>query len=84
MKPRADFIIVQPEKFNNLTESGIHLLSDPSKKGYLTGIVIAIGDEVQDVVVGEKIVFAQYAPTEIKIDGEIVLLIKEEDIYGTL
>ena len=84
-KPLADRVLVEPSPAEQKTASGI-IIPDTAKEKPLRGTVIAAGsgkkDEPMSVKVGDSILYGQYAGTEIKIDGQNYLIMRESDIYG--
>ena len=84
-KPLADRVLVEPAPAEQKTASGI-IIPDTAKEKPLRGTVIAAGsgkkDEPMSVKVGDSILYGQYAGTEIKIDGQNFLIMRESDIYG--
>ncbi|MCE2686537.1 MAG: co-chaperone GroES [Cryomorphaceae bacterium] len=84
-KPLADRVLVEPAPAEQKTASGI-IIPDTAKEKPLRGTVIAAGsgkkDEPMSVKVGDSILYGQYAGTEIKIDGNTFLIMRESDIYG--
>ena len=84
-KPLADRVLVEPAPAEQKTASGI-IIPDTAKEKPLRGTVIAAGsgkkDEPMSVKVGDSILYGQYAGTEIKIDGQNYLIMRESDIYG--
>ncbi len=93
IRPLQDRVLVkrledEPEK----TKGGI-IIPDTAKEKPQQGKVIAVGkgklgDDGKvtpvDVKVGDKILFGKYAGSEIKLDGEEHLIMREEDILGVL
>jgi chaperonin GroES len=86
-KPLADRVLVEPTAAEKKTASGI-IIPDTAKEKPLQGTIIAAGngkiDEPLTVKVGDKVLFGQYAGTEIKLDGKNYLIMREADIYGIL
>ncbi|MBM3916444.1 MAG: co-chaperone GroES [Sphingomonadales bacterium] len=84
-KPLADRVLVEPAPAEQKTASGI-IIPDTAKEKPLRGTVVAAGsgkkDEPMSVNVGDSILYGQYAGTEIKIDGQTFLIMRESDIYG--
>jgi chaperonin GroES len=84
-KPLADRVLVEPAPAEQKTASGI-IIPDTAKEKPLRGTVVAAGsgkkDEPMSVKVGDSILYGQYAGTEIKIDGNTFLIMRESDIYG--
>lgn len=83
IKPLGDRIVAVQEKAEAKTASGLYLPDNATEKPVLA-TVVAIGDEVKHVAVDTKIVYKEYSTTELKIDGTVYLIVKEEDVLGTL
>ena len=92
IKPLQDRIIVKRLEEEEKTKGGI-IIPDAAKEKPQEGKVIAVGDgKVLDngqkfaltVKVGDKVLFGKYSGTEIKIDGEEHLILREDEILGIL
>lgn len=92
IKPLADRLVVKPLEEEEMTPAGI-VLPETAKEKPQKGEVLAVGPGARDekgermpleVAVGNKVLFAKYAGTEIKIDGEKVLILKENDILAII
>ena len=87
VKPLADRVLVEPAPAEQTTASGI-IIPDSAKEKPLKGKIVAAGegkkDEPMTVKVGDDILYGQYAGTEIKLDGNTYLIMRESDIYGIL
>jgi chaperonin GroES len=83
VKPLADRVVAVREEAAQKTASGIYL-PDTAKEKPVIANVIAIGPDVKQVKVGEKIVYKEYATTELKIDNQEYLIVKQEDILATI
>jgi len=90
IRPLGDRVIVQPIEKEETIAGGL-LLPETAKEKPQQGEVLAAGegrrdedgDRIQmDVKVGDKVLFAKYAGTEIKLDGKKLLIMKETDILG--
>jgi len=90
IRPLQDRILVQPIKEKNVRKGGI-IIPDSAKEKPIEGRVKAIGagkvgDDGKrvklDVKVGDKVLYSKYGGTEIKIDGEDHLLMREDDVLG--
>jgi chaperonin GroES len=90
--PLNDRIIVKRTEEEQVTKGGI-IIPDTAKEKPQEGKVIAIGKGKTtedgkviplDVKVGDKILFGKYGGTEIKIEGEELLIMREEDILGII
>lgn len=83
IKPLAGRIVAVREKLATQTASGLYL-PDSSKEKPVFARVQAIGPDVETVVVGDKIVYKDYATTELTIDNVEYLIVKEEDVLATI
>ncbi len=92
IRPLHDRVIVRRLAEEEKTAGGI-IIPDAAKEKPLQGEVIAVGKgklldngdlRALDVAVGDTVIFSSYAGTEIKIDGEELLLMREDDILGVL
>ena len=92
LRPLNDRIVVEPLEQEEQTSSGI-FLPETAKEKPQQGRVIAAGpgarDEdgkriAMDVSVGDIVLFAKYAGTEVKMDGKKYLIMKESDVLGVL
>jgi len=89
-KPLGDRLLVKPNPSEEKTKSGI-VLPDSAKEKPQEGKVIAVGSGARDeegnkvpmeVKVGDTVLYSKYSGTEVKIDGEEHLIIKENDILA--
>ncbi len=92
LRPLGDRLVVEPIEQEEMTASGI-VLPETAKEKPQKGNVLAAGpgardDEgkriAMDVSVGDVVLFAKYAGTEIKMDGKKLLILKESDILAIL
>ncbi len=92
IRPLQDRIIVKRVQEEEKTKGGI-IIPDTAKEKPIEGKVIAVGNgKVQedgkvrplDVKAGDRILFSKYAGTEIKIEGEEHLIMREDDILGVI
>ena len=92
IRPLHDRVIVKRKDAETKTAGGI-IIPDTAKEKPQEGEVVAVGNgkiltdgkvRPLDVKKGDKILFGKYSGTEIKIDGEEYLMMKEEDILGVL
>jgi chaperonin GroES len=92
IRPLQDRIIVKRVQEEEKTKGGI-IIPDTAKEKPIEGKVLAVGNgKVQedgkvrplDVKAGDRILFSKYAGTEIKIDGEEHLIMREDDILGVI
>lgn len=90
LKPLADRVVVKPLTEEEVTKGGI-ILPDTAKEKPQRGEIVAVGpgrmDEEgkrlpMDVKKGDKVLYAKYAGTEIKLDDEEYLILREGDILA--
>ena len=92
IKPLGDRILVEPVEEKEVKKGGI-IIPDTAKEKPQEGVVVAVGTGRYDkggqhvpmsVKEGDRVLFGKYAGSEIKIDGEEFLILKEEEIFGIL
>ncbi len=92
IRPLYDRVIVKREDEEERTAGGI-VIPDTAKEKPVRGTVLAVGaGKILDngdtralaVKVGDKILFGKYSGTEVKIENEDVLVLREEDILGVI
>lgn len=92
IRPLGDRVIVEPLEQEEKTASGIYI-PETAKEKPQEGLVLAVGEGRRDedgervpmdVKTGDKVLFAKYAGTEIKVEGKKLLIMKEADILGIL
>ena len=92
IRPLQDRVLVKRIEGEEKTKGGI-IIPDTAKEKPIEGKVVAVGagkvgeDGKQrpvDVKAGDKILFGKYSGTEVKIDGEEHLILREEDILGVI
>jgi chaperonin GroES len=81
--PLGDRVVAVREAAQTKTASGIYL-PDNAKEKPVVATVTAIGPDVTNVKVGDRILYKEYSTTEVTIDATEHLIVKEEDILGTL
>ena len=94
IKPLADRVVVEPLEEDVQTFAGGQLvLPDTAKEKPMEGKILAVGPGARDdqgerkpldVKVGDRVLFAKYAGTEVKIDGEEHIIMREDDILGVI
>lgn len=83
IQPLGDRVVLQQVAAEETTKSGI-ILPESAKEKPAEGKVMAIGKDVSEVQKGDTVLYGQYGPTEIKIDGEEYMVVKEEDILAVI
>jgi chaperonin GroES len=90
LQPLADRLVVKPIQKDEMTKGGI-LLPDTAKEKPQEGEVVAVGpgrltDEgkriAMDIKVGDRVVYAKYGGSEIKIDDVEMIILRESDILA--
>jgi chaperonin GroES len=92
IRPLDDRVVVKPLDVEEKTPGGI-VLPDTAKEKPQTGEILAVGpgklmdngDRAAPAVrVGDHVIYGKYSGTEIKVDGEEVKILREDDILGKL
>ena len=83
IQPLGDRVVAVREEAKTQTASGLYL-PDSSKEKPVGAEVKAVGGDVKNVKVGDKIVYKEYSTTDLKIDGTEYLVLREEDILATV
>ena len=93
LRPLADRVVVKPVERDEMTKSGI-LLPDTAKEKPQEGIIEAVGNGryneqtgvrvALDVKVGDRVMYAKYAGSEVKIDDVEYLILGEKDILAVV
>lgn len=81
--PLGDRVVAVREAASEKTASGLYL-PDNAKEKPVVAKVVAVGPAAKSVKTGARILYKEYSTTEIKIDGTEYLIVKEEDILGTV
>ncbi|MCS7014137.1 MAG: co-chaperone GroES [Chloroherpetonaceae bacterium] len=92
IQPLADRVVVRPAPAEEKTKGGLYI-PDTGKEKPQYGEVVAVGEGKQtdngtvikpQVKVGQKVLYGKYSGTEINIDGEELLIMRESDIFAIL
>ncbi len=83
IKPLADRVVAVREEAKTQTASGIYL-PDAAKEKPVVATVEAVGPDVKGITKGDKIVYKDYATTELKVDGTEYIIVREDDILATV
>jgi chaperonin GroES len=92
LRPLGDRVVIEPTPREEMTKSGI-VLPDTAKEKPQEGQVIAVGPGAFDndgkrvpidVQTGDKVLYAKYAGTEFKIDGDEYLIVGQKDILAVV
>lgn len=92
LKPLQDRILVQRVEEESKTKGGI-IIPDTAKEKPAEGKVVAVGNGkvsedgkriALEVKVGDRVLFGKYSGTEVKVDGEEYLIMREDDVLGII
>ena len=92
LKPLGDRLVIKPNEQEEMTASGL-VLPETAKEKPQQGTILAVGPGRRDddgnrieldVAIDDTVLYAKYAGTEIKIDGEKLLILKESDVLAIL
>ena len=92
VKPLEDRVLVKPVEKESVTSSGLYL-PESSKEKPIHGTVVAIGPgkrlengnlAAMSVTVGDTVVYASYAGTEVEVNGESHLVMRESELLGIM
>ena len=90
LKPLGDRVIVKRDEAETKTASGLYNASSAQEKPQ-TGIVLAVGEGQRDkdgnlipvpVKEGDRVLYGKFGGTEVTIEGEDVLIMRADDLYG--
>ena len=90
LTPLGDLVVVKPTPREEMTKSGL-VLPDTAKEKPQEGEIIAVGPgrilddgkrEPMDVKEGDTVLYAKYAGTEFKVDGDELLIVSQKDILA--
>ena len=90
LRPLGDRVVVQPSAREEMTKSGI-VIPDSAKEKPQEGRILAVGPgrvlddgkrEQMDLKMGDKVLYARYAGSEFKLDGEDLLIVSQKDILA--
>ena len=92
IRPLQDRIVVRRVKEDEKTKGGL-FIPDSAKEKPVEAMVLAVGNgkiledgtvRKLDVKAGDRVLFGKYSGTEVKIDGEETLILREDDILGVI
>ena len=87
IKPLADRVLVEPKEAETRTASGL-FIPDTAKEKPQEGKVLAVGpgkkDEPMEVKVGDTVLYGKYAGTEINVDGNSYMIMRQSDILAII
>ena len=85
--PFSDRVLIQPNPAEEKTAAGL-IIPDTAKEKPLAGKVVAVGpgtSEVKmEVKVGDQVLYGKYAGTEVTVEGETYLIMRQSDIFAII
>jgi chaperonin GroES len=92
LKPLGDRVIVKPKAPQEVTKGGI-ILPDTAQEKPMEGEIVAVGNGksddngkkiAMDLKVGDKVLYGKYSGTEVKLNDEEFLIMRESDVYAVI
>ncbi len=92
LKPLGDRVIVKPKAPQEVTKGGI-ILPDTAQEKPMEGEIVAVGNGksddngkkiAMDLKVGDKVLYGKYSGTEVKLNDEEYLIMRESDVYAVI
>lgn len=87
VKPLADRVLIKPTAAEEVTASGI-IIPDSAKEKPLKGTVLAAGNGTKDEEMilkeGDQVLYGKYAGTEVELDGEKVLIMRQNEVLAVI
>lgn len=87
IKPLADRVLIKPAPAEEKTVGGI-IIPDTAKEKPLQGSVVAVGngtkDEEMALKAGDTVLYGKYSGTEVELDGEKYLIMRQSDVLAVL
>lgn len=87
LKPLADRVLIQPTAAEEVTAAGI-IIPDSAKEKPMRGIVVAVGNGTKDdemvLKEGDEVLYGKYAGSEIDLDGDKVLIMRQSEVMAVV
>ena len=92
LKPLLDRVVIKRVEEENKTAGGI-IIPDTAKEKPSQGLVVSVGPGGRDesgheipmtLKVGDRVLFGKWSGTEVKVDGEDLIIMKESEVFGIL
>lgn len=81
--PLGDRVVATRAETKSQTKSGL-FLPDQAKEKPVVAVVQSVGKDVKHVKIGDTILYKEYSVTEVSVEGTEYLIVKEEDVLGTV
>ena len=82
IKPLGERVLIKQTKQEETTKSGIVLPDTASKERPIIGEVAAVGADIKDIKVGDKVIYEKYAGTEVKDNDDLYLLLEKKNVLA--
>jgi chaperonin GroES len=87
IKPLHDRVVIKPHEQESVTKGGL-IIPDTAKEKPLKGSVLAVGngkkDEPMTVKTGDNVLYGKYSGSEISVEGEDLIILRESDIFAII
>jgi len=83
LKPLNDNVVIEPVEIEKKTASGIILTGEAATPTHAEGIVVAVGESKQ-LVVGNRVIYNEYAANKVNYDGKELVILPESDILAVV
>lgn len=82
-QPLGNRVLVERKEDAQTTASGI-IIPDNAKEKPSQGTIVAVGGDVEEISVGDSVVFGKYSGNELALDGTDYLILDADDIFGII
>ena len=82
IKPLGERVLIKQTEQEEVTKSGIVLPGTASKEKPIIGEVLAVGSKIEEVKVGDKVIFEKYSGTEVKDEEETYLILEKDNVLA--
>jgi len=83
IKPIGNRVAILQKSAEQVTASGLVIPTTAQEKPQ-QGEVVAVGSKVEDIAVGDNVIYSKYAGTTLTINGEEYIVLSEEDVFAVL
>ena len=84
LQPLADYVVTQADEAATKTASGFYLPDPAVTDKPKIATIVAVGVDVKRVKVGDRVVYKSYSTTDVKVEKQEYMLVKEEDILAVV
>lgn len=84
--PLADRVLIKPEDTGGekMSPSGLVVIPDMGKTRATIGFVLAVGPDIEDLQIGDKVLFGKYAGSDIELNHEELVICRLDDVLGVI